>query len=294
MTRPTKEQAAQRPPRSFLLLGNGQKDQVVEQSAVVRDCIEKAGGSIERFDLTGRASMDGHGADLAVVLGGDGAILRAAHQMGKHQVPVIGINLGRLGFLAELSPEEFCQVCPSVMEGDFGVSTHVMLDCELSRQNNQSHPPRQYRALNDVVISAGPPFQITDIELFIDGERVTTFSGDGLIISTPIGSTAHNLAAGGPILMQALPAVVITPVCPHGLTWRPLVESANREIVLRCPEATGGTTLIIDGQVQLPLTPNHEIRVSRSRVDFQLARIHGHSYYRTLTGKLHWGDRLAP
>lgn len=278
--------------RRFLILGNGRKDQVVDQAAAVRSLLENCGGTVVGFDLSGKELMEAHDAQLAIVLGGDGAILRAAHQMGSQQIPVLGVNLGRLGFLAELSPSEFLTVCPHVLAGDYGVSRHVMLECRLGRKENGG-PPRVYRALNEIVISAGPPFQITDVELSVDGELVTTFSGDGLIVSTPIGSTAHNLAAGGPILVQTLPAVVITPVCPHGLTWRPLVESAERTFVLRCPKATAGTTLIVDGHIQLPITPNHEITVSRSPVDFQLARIRGRGYYRTLSEKLHWGDRLA-
>ncbi|MFO0946344.1 MAG: NAD(+)/NADH kinase [Planctomycetota bacterium] len=281
------------PPRRFLLLGNGRKEQVVAHADEIRNVVESNGGTIAGFDLSGQTSMENHEADLAIVLGGDGAILRAAHQLGERQIPVLGINLGRLGFLAELTPDEFCSVCPEVLAGQFGVSRHVTLECAVGRIQN-SHSPRKYRVLNEVVVSAGPPFQIIDIELTIDGEPVTTFSGDGLILSTPIGSTAHSLAAGGPILVQSLDAVVITPVCPHGLTWRPLVESSNREFQLRCPKASGGTTLIIDGHIQLPLTPNHQVVVRRSAVDFQLARLRGRSYYRTLTEKLHWGDRLAP
>lgn len=280
-------------PRRFLLLGNGRKEQVVEQAEVIRRVLESHGGIIDGFDLSGKTSMADHAADLAIVLGGDGAILRAAHQLGERQIPVLGINLGRLGFLAELTPDEFCSVCPDVLAGEFGLSQHVTLECGVGRSKN-NHPPRKYRVLNEVIISAGPPFQIIDVELTIDGEEVTTFSGDGLILSTPIGSTAHSLAAGGPILVQSLDAVVITPVCPHGLTWRPLVESSDREFLLRCPKASGGTTLIIDGHIQLPLTPNHQVSVRRSAVDFQLARIRGRSYYKTLTEKLHWGDRLAP
>lgn len=278
------------PPRRFLILANGRKAHAVEQANWLRTTLEAAGAIIDRFDITGDTVLEDHSADLALVLGGDGAILRAAYQMGMNQVPVLGINLGRLGFLAEFTPEEFLAAQPRVLAGDYRITRHVMLDCAI----DGAPQPAPIRALNEIVISAGPPFRITDVELSIDEETVATFSGDGLILSTPIGSTAHSLAAGGPILVQFLPAVVITPICPHGLTWRPLVESADRQFLLRCPNASEGTTLIIDGHIQLPLRPEYRLHVRRSAVDFQLARLPGRSYYHTLTEKLHWGNPLFP
>lgn len=209
--------------------------------------------------------------------------------MGPRQVPVLGINMGRLGFLADLTLSEFRDALPQVMEGQYEVTRHVRLACHVSREGvHEDHV-----ALNEALITAGRPFRILDIEVAIDGEAVTTFSGDGLIVSTPIGSTAHNLAAGGPILTQTIDALVVTPICPHTLTWRPLVTTSEVEIRLRCPTATSGTTLVIDGFNQLPLTKEHEVRMRRSPVDFQLARLVGRSYFRNLTEKLHWGNRLT-
>lgn len=278
-------------PHRFLILGNGDKPHVPVQADIIRDLLKKSGSVIDRFDLSGETSVEDHQADLALVLGGDGAILRAAHQMGRNQVPVLGINLGRLGFLAELGPNEFCDVFPAVLAGHYHVSRHVMLECRVQTAKGLD----VYRVLNEIVISAGPPFRITEIELAIDGDSVATFNGDGLILSTPIGSTAHNLAAGGPILRQTLPAVVITPICPHALTFRPLVESSDREFTLRCPDATDGTMLIIDGFFQFPMKQIEYVTLIRSEVDFLLARIPGRSYYRTLTEKLAWGrERPRP
>jgi NAD+ kinase len=278
-------------PRRFLILGNGEKPDVPAHAEVVRNLLTTAGATIERFDLSGEKCVEDHEADLAIVLGGDGAILRAAHQMGRRQVPVLGINLGRLGFLAELGSDEFCDVVQTVLAGHYHVSHHLMLECRVQTAKGLD----LYPVLNEIVISAGPPFRITAIELAIDGDNVATFNGDGLILSTPIGSTAHNLAAGGPILRQTLPAVVITPICPHALTFRPLVESSDREFTLRCPDATDGTTLIVDGIYQIPMKQIEYVTLVRSDVDFLLARIPGRSYYRTLTEKLAWGSsRLRP
>lgn len=269
----------------LLILGNGEKPNVPDEAQSVREAVEKAGVVVDRFDLSGETSVEDHSADLAVVLGGDGAILRAAHQMGHHQVPVLGVNLGRLGFLSEVSPEEFYERFPAIIAGQYRVRRHVMLECTVRQGSRKS----EHLVLNEIVVSAGPPFRITDIELSIDGEVVTTFNCDGLIVSTPIGSTAHNLAAGGPLLRQTLPAVVITPICPHGLTFRPLVESSEREFVLRCDNPSEGATLIIDGFRQIPMRPIQDVTLRRSLDDFLLARLAGRSYYRTLREKLHWG-----
>jgi NAD+ kinase len=129
---------------------------------------------------------------------------------------------------------------------------------------------------------------MVDIELEIDREKVTTYSGDGLIVSTPVGSTAHSLSAGGPILRQDLQAFVITPVCPHTLTNRPLVDDAACEYVMRVPQAPPGVTLVIDGQIKRPFAPGDTVAVRRAPVAFQLARIPGHSFYGTLHRKLGW------
>jgi NAD+ kinase len=270
----------------FLILGNGEKPNVPAQAERLRREIEERGHTVETLDLTGDRSVEGHRGDVAIVLGGDGAILRAAHQMGKSQVPVLGINLGRLGFLSEIGPDEIDAALPILLEGKYDVRRHAMLECTVRAGTRRESFP----VLNEVVISAGPPFRITGVELEIDQEQVATFYGDGLILSTPIGSTAHNLAAGGPILRQTLPAVVITPICPHALTFRSLVESVDRTFTLRCPNPSQGATLIIDGFLQFPMVPIDDVVVKRGAVDFQLARLPGKSYYRTLTTKLAWGS----
>lgn len=283
----TLDSSRQPPPTRVLIFANRQKERAVERATLLRDRLVSLGITIERFDIEGEQPIEQHAGHLAIVLGGDGAILRAAYQMGWHPVPVLGINLGRLGFLAELNLDEFDAACSRLLAGDYSVTKHVVL--EVSVQGRTQRGP--FRVLNEIVVSSGPPFKLVDIDLQIDSEPVTVFSGDGLIISTPIGSTAHSLAAGGPILMQGLPAVVITPICPHALTWRPLVESANREIQLRATTGYDGTNLIIDGHLQFHLTPEDRVIVKRSPVDFELVRMRQRSYYSTLGRKLLWGNR---
>ncbi len=227
-------------------------------------------------------------ADLAIVLGGDGAILRACRGFGARQMPIVGINLGRLGFLADLSPDEFRQQIHRLELHDYQVVHHLMLECEHRRADGSS---RTYLGLNEAAVHAGGSLSMIDVELSIGGVHVTTYSADGLIISTPVGSTAHSLSAGGPILQQDLQAFVVTPISPHTLSNRPLVDRADLEYRLTLPRVPEGVMLTIDGQIREPLHLGDEIIVRRAAVSFQLARLTGHSYYKTLNQKLGWGGQ---
>ena len=227
-------------------------------------------------------------ADLALVLGGDGAILRACRGFGDQQLPIMGINLGRLGFLADLSPEEFRQQIHRMESHDYQVVHHLMLECEHRRADGSS---RTYLGLNEAAVLSAGSLSMIDVELSIGGVHVTTYSADGLIISTPVGSTAHSLSAGGPILQQSLQAFVVTPISPHTLSNRPLVDRADLEYRLTLPRVPEGVMLTVDGQVREPFRPGDEIIVRRAAVTFQLARLTGHSYYKTLNQKLGWGGQ---
>lgn len=227
-------------------------------------------------------------ADLVVVLGGDGAILRACRQLGERQVPILGVNLGRLGFLADLSPEEFQESLPVIGERGYRVIDHLMFECEHVSADGTAET---ILGLNETAVCAASSLSMLDIRLEIDDEDVTTFSGDGLIISTPVGSTAHSLSAGGPILRQDLQAFVITPLNPHTLTNRPLVDRADRKYTLTSDNVPEGAMLVVDGQVQRSFRPGDSIHVRRADVFFQLVRIPGHSYYSTLRQKLGWSGQ---
>jgi len=227
-------------------------------------------------------------ADLVVVLGGDGAILRACRQMGARQMPILGVNLGRLGFLADLSPQEFRENFEKVIDRRYHVVEHLMFECAVTAGGGGR---QTFLGLNDVVVSSGAALRMIDVKLAIDDEPVATYSGDGLIVSTPVGSTAHSLSAGGPILRQDLQAFVITPICPHTLTNRPLVDSADCVYTLTAPEAPEGTMLVIDGQIKLPLAPGDRIDIRRAPVTFQMAKVPDSSYYTTLHRKLSWGGQ---
>ncbi len=224
--------------------------------------------------------------DLVVVLGGDGTMLRTCRQLGTRQLPIMGVNLGRLGFLADLSPDEFRKRFGEILAGCYTISQHLMLSCRLLRADG-SH--ETHLGLNEVTIHSGAALRMLRIDLAINGEAVTTYGCDGLILSTPVGSTAHSLAAGGPLLRQDLQAFVITPISPHTLTNRPLVDRADSIYVMTVPDCPEGTTLVIDGQIKRPLHTGDRIEVKQAPVSFQLARLSDHSYYATLHNKLGWG-----
>jgi NAD+ kinase len=267
----------------FFVLGNARKPQVVEAATRLRPVIERF-GEVVAFDLRAERDLSGLSADVAIVFGGDGAILHAARQLGYHQVPILGVNLGKLGFLADLSPDELERCLPKIAAGNARVASHLMFECEFAADGGS----RVVLGLNEVVVHAPSVGHVTELDLLIDGEPVTAFTGDGLIISTPIGSTAHSLSAGGPILSQELPAFVITPICPHTLTSRPLVDAAAKQYTIRVrrPE---GAALTADGQSYGALADGQTVTVRRARVSFQLVKVPGRTYYQTLRDKLRWG-----
>jgi NAD+ kinase len=269
----------------IFVLGNGNRPGVREEAdrlvPFLRDHAE-----ILVIDLVQEADLNCLTADIALVLGGDGSILRAARQMGYCQTPVLGVNLGKLGFLADLSPDQVRTYFPAVCGGSFRTTHHLMYECVVETAGTS----RTFLGLNEVVIHAGPPFSMIDLDLVVDGETVSRFSGDGLILSTPVGSTGQNLSAGGPILGQDLAAFVVTPICPHTLTNRPVVDSADKVYTIVVRRASPGTTLILDGQDNLHLDVGDRVTLRRAPVSFQLVKVPGHSYYQTLRDKLRWGS----
>jgi len=261
---------------------------VLVEAARLRPVIEQH-AQIVRTDFTGAEDLSNVEADLAIVLGGDGSILRAARQMGHRQIPVVAINLGKLGFLANLSPADLPDVLRDFSANRLHVIEHLMFECSLVR--NGEVVGRQL-GLNEAAIHAGTPFAIIDVDLYVDSDLVTTYSCDGLIVSTPVGSTAHCLSAGGPILRKDLQAFVVLPLNPHALTMRPVVDSADRVYELEVERPNNGTSLVVDGRVLGRLQPGDRVRVERSEARFKLVSDPSHTYYRALREKLGWGGQL--
>jgi NAD+ kinase len=229
------------------------------------------------------------GADLVVVLGGDGSILRAARWMGYRQVPVLGINLGRLGFLADTPRTDIAEALAELEAGRFRLVDHMMFECEVVREGRVI---LRELGLNETSLLAGPPFTMIEIDLVVDDEPATTYRADGLIASTPVGSTAYNLSAGGPIVRKDMDAFVFTPLNPHTLSNRTVVDSATRRYELRVPRPNSGSACLVDGRVVAALAAGDAIRVRRAEPRFTLVEIGGHGYYRTLREKLAWGGGL--
>jgi NAD+ kinase len=273
--------------RRIMVLGNASRAGVREEAERLLPFLRQH-AEIVVFDLVQEADLRDVQADLTLVLGGDGAILRVARQMGYLQVPIIGVNLGRLGFLADLSCEEVREFFPRIASGEYRVTEHLMFESWVEVPGDASRCTRPELGLNEISIHTGPPFHAMELDLLVEGEVVASYNGNGVIVSTPVGSTAYSLSAGGPILAQELAAFVITPVCPHGLTSRPVVDSADKVYTLVVRRGSSAM-LVIDGQDLISLPVGASVSLRRAPVTFKLARVAGRSFYKTLHDKLHWG-----
>jgi NAD+ kinase len=227
-------------------------------------------------------------ADLIVVLGGDGTILSISRLMGLRQVPILGVNLGGLGFLTEVALPELFSTLEAVLKEDYAVSRRQMLAAQVRRAGASAG---EYEALNDLVINKTAPSRIVELETFVNGEYVATYRADGLIVASPTGSTAYCLSAGGPILYPTLPALVVIPICPHTLTNRPLVlpDSARIEVVQR--SSSEDVHLTVDGQVDVVLQHRDSVVVRRSAHVITLVKSPKLNYFELLRTKLRWGER---
>ena len=272
-----------------VLVGSGdRRPKVVQQSKILRPKIEKVVDVVaEEFDYSENPGQ--MGADFAIVLGGDGSILRAATRMENSQIPVLGVNLGKLGFLADVNPDDIEPALRSIDCGKFKLVDHLMLQIQVFRGEEIV---AEKTGLNEVSILGGPPFDIQLLDLKVDGVPATAYNCDGLIISTPVGSTAHNLSAGGPILRKDLQAFVISPISPHTLTVRPVVDTADRVYELIATKPNESACVVLDGQIVTKLQAGDRVRVSRAKSVFQLIEVSGNNYYCTLREKLGWGGEI--
>lgn len=226
-------------------------------------------------------------ADLLIVLGGDGTLLSAARLAADPPVPILAVNLGGLGFLTTVPLDDLYEILEEVFLGNNRVSERVMLEAQVVRAGSVI---RRQIALNDAVLNKAALARIMDVALHVDGEYVTTYKADGLILSTPTGSTAYSLSAGGPIVQPAVEAFVVTPICPHTLTNRPLVipDSAKIEIDFEAEETV---FLTLDGQIGIELVKGDRIVVRKAPEKLHLVIPSKKTYYQVLRSKLKWGER---
>jgi len=228
-------------------------------------------------------------ADRVIVLGGDGTILAAARAMGTRQVPLIGINMGKLGYLAAFNLDELQTHVDRALADDALIGRRMMLDVVVDGGGNQKLCGI---AVNDCVVQAGPPFRMIRLSVWLNDNEVTRIVGDGLIVATPVGSTAYNLAAGGPILQPTVKGIAITPICAHSLTHKPLVVDQNVTVRITPERINEGTRVIVDGQDMLPVAAGDKITVRRSDQDFLLVENPAFPPWYTLVTKLQWGQTV--
>lgn len=226
--------------------------------------------------------------DLIMVLGGDGTLISVARKVGDLRTPILGVNLGSLGFLTEITLDELYPVLGQVVAGDFTATDRMMLEAVVRREGQEIS---RYRVLNDVVINKGALARIIDMEAWVDDDYLTTFKADGLIISTPTGSTAYNLAAGGPIIYPGLHCLVISPICPHMLTNRPIIVSDEAVIRVEVKFQDEDVVFTADGQVGMPLQGGDVVEVRKSGSCTRLIKSPAKDYFEVLRAKLRWGER---
>jgi NAD+ kinase len=228
-------------------------------------------------------------ADLVVVLGGDGTLIAAARLVGERQVPILGVNLGSLGFLTEITLDELYPSVERCLEGDFEVSERMMLLASVERAGEVVE---LHRVLNDVVINKGVLARIVDMETSVNGRYLTTFKADGLIVSTPTGSTGYSLSANGPIIHPELECISITPICPHTLTNRPLVMAGDARIAITLESPLDEAVfLTLDGQVGVKLISGDVVQIRKSEHATRLVQSRSKDYFEVLRTKLKWGER---
>ena len=229
--------------------------------------------------------------DFLLVLGGDGTMLNAIRLLEGRDIPVLGVNLGSLGFLTSVAQQKIDRALNCLAHGRYTTSRRTLADCLVRRA---ARITSRYRALNDVVIDRGASSRIVTLNLWVDDEEVSSYAADGLIISTPTGSTGHSLSAGGPILHPASRSFVISPICPHTLSVRPLVIPDDQRIAVAVAKSAGDLRLAVDGQVGEPLRTGDRIEIRRSPRSIRFIHLPDYSYFAVLRQKLHWrGSTLA-
>lgn len=272
------------------LTGNADKPQAVRAFKGLAGWLESL-GLLVGTDLDGcPEAVNRAEPDFVIVLGGDGTILHAGQAMGHRQVPIIGVNMGKLGYLADFSEAELRQDLDTLLTNPALISRRMMFDIRII-------PPAggitTAVALNDCVIRVGEPFRTITADISINEHRLCTLVGDGVILATPTGSTAHNMSCGGPILEPDIEAIIVTPKCPHSFTLRPIVVSPSSKVgILVFPESHGAAA-VIDGQHVCQLQPGTWVHATRSRHFLQLVRNPKRRQWDTLISKLKWGQDIT-
>ena len=287
----------------LIILANRSKARVTEALTVLRPWLSLKADIVAEPDIRALTADDAEDlppADMAMVLGGDGTLLAQARKLVDLGLPILGVNFGKLGFLAEFNPEDLQKHWQTIAAGQCRVSQRLMIEVRIFdasagfRDMDDLTAGLKYESIaaNDAVITARQPFRMIELALKLDpsnsSAKPTFFRSDGVIVATPSGSTAYNLAAGGPIVSPDVDAVSITPICPHSLSFRPIVVSSHCGISLRVNAANEGTTLVIDGQMSTKLQEGDQVYIRRHDKPLHLVQNPDLNYWKMLAQKMHW------
>jgi NAD+ kinase len=294
--------ASLRSPRTIALVGKYHSQEIAESLRrlaeylhergitvfIERETSEHIGKQVDlsRWVTCGFNDIGAH-ADLAIVLGGDGTMLNAARRLARYCVPLVGVNQGRLGFMTDIARDDMLTCMDDLLDGRFTPESRMLLTAEVVRNGKEI---AANVALNDVVVDKGAIGRMIEFELFIDGEFIYNLRSDGLIVSTPTGSTAYSMSSGGPILHPTLTGIALVPLCPHALTNRPVIVNDSAEIELRITHADD-PRVHFDGQVTLDLERHDCVRLRRSEYTIRFLHPPGYSYFAMLRQKLQWSER---
>ncbi len=269
--------------KKVILFGNPQKPSVAGALDELQPWLEKR-VEVER-DTQLNTPWEDESMDFAVALGGDGTMLSAARKFADQNIPVIGINMGKFGFLTETTMKQCHETLTDVLEGRYTISERMMLSAVLERDGNIVH---ETTGLNDVVVSRTCLSRLLTIEFRVDGASVNTYRADGLIVATPVGSTAHSLSAGGPIVYPGIHGFVVSPICPHTLSNRPIIVPPDAELEIQPCDYAEPPALTVDGQVFTPLEEDDVVRVRKSTKELRLIQTGRQRFFQTLRNKLGW------
>jgi len=272
--------------KNVLILGNMAKAGVPEQIDSLRGWFDDRVRIVAVRSARDPLPTDCREADLCIVFGGDGTLLAAARALAGSDVPLLGVNMGKLGFLAEFTVEHMQKHLDAILTGPARPTERMMLDVSILRDGATAFASP---AANDVAVSAGEPFRMIDLHVTRDGDRIARYRGDGLIVATPTGSTGYNMSAGGPILEPTLDAVAITPIAPHSLSLRPITVGIDRPIRVLAKIVNAGTAVIVDGQVRAALGENDVLEIRRAARPMRIVPHPGRAFFQTLADKLQWG-----
>jgi NAD+ kinase len=270
--------------KKIIILGDKSKKKIRETIKELEPLFRKK-SNLSIIDISDEDELEKVSADLAFVFGGDGTILSASRKLNAKQIPLIGVHLGKFGFLADLTSREISDSLEKIFAGEYVISQRMLLTCKVIRSKQVIN---ETLGLNDAVISRTSLSRLISIKLYVNEKTVTTYSSDGLIVSTPSGSTAHSLSAGGPIVTPDMEAFIITPICPHTLSNRPLVVSGDSKIEMEQISESKGVGLTVDGQIYFDVKVGDKIVIEKAENKLQLIDIQTRTFYDVLREKLNW------